>query len=162
MIMEWEINQLRMKILEEHMSKELNIRKEYEDLARCESDPRKRMKYNNNIKRSKEIFEGYLKEYHKLKSSENSRNQVGPSLLLNQECSILSKETTIKDNSTILNHPNIFTIGSIKLPYAVIICGWDKGHHEYCKDQIVSIADNTYKFKLPDEFAIGTVKGYNL
>jgi hypothetical protein len=167
MAVEAEIIRQRMMVLEDGISIQQKLLGDYEAKKRYESDPRSLSKYDHEIERIKNDIEDYNKSYlveqKKLQSLTTSENQEMASLLLNQGCQIPSEKKYIIDcNSSIFHYPNIFTIGPIKLPYAVIIGGWEKGHDEYRKGQVESIADEIYKFKLPDEFAISALKGYDL
>ncbi|MBA1341611.1 MAG: Photosystem I assembly protein Ycf3 [ANME-2 cluster archaeon] len=60
-------NEKRLKVLEDHINNDLDLLKEYEDVLRDETDPRRKAKYRREIEQQRESLAHYQQEYNQLR-----------------------------------------------------------------------------------------------
>ena len=74
----------RLIDLEDHINKDLELSKQYEDVLRYEDDPRRSAKYQNEIGKLKASADRYGQEYERLQLSLNQQSYPEKSSLKNQ------------------------------------------------------------------------------
>jgi hypothetical protein len=74
----------RLIDLEDHINKDLELSKQYEDALRHEDDPRRSAKYQNEIGKLKASADRYRQEYESLQLSFNQQSYPEESSLKNQ------------------------------------------------------------------------------
>jgi hypothetical protein len=75
---------IRLIDLDDHIKKDLELLKQYEDLLRHEDDPRRSAKYQNEIGKLKASADRYRQEYESLQLSFNQQSYPEESSLKNQ------------------------------------------------------------------------------
>ena len=78
-------NEKRLKVLEDHINKDLELLDEYEDKLRYETDPRRTAKYRKEIERQRESLAYYRQEYDKLKKQASPAQTQKVDSLLQQK-----------------------------------------------------------------------------
>ncbi|NER51272.1 MAG: hypothetical protein F6J92_32310 [Symploca sp. SIO1A3] len=92
--------ELRLKHLEDNIEQDLALRKQYEDELRYEDDPRRKARYERNIKRLQESAESYQQELDEL------QGQISTDISLNTQ-NVKAKLQQIDSKLTIIMNGQI-------------------------------------------------------